>query len=86
VDERAVCRLVQAVTPEALRQWVEELEPRQPEPNRNTVPLYAILDRLAPELPGMEPAERVPVEMRLRRAVIEAAAHAEGLTFVETDG
>ena len=78
--------LVASVTPERVKQWVLELEPQQPEAGRGTVPLYEILEILTSGLPLADAAEKSPVEMRLRRAVMAAVGQIQGMTFVETDG
>ena len=86
MNEQELESLVASVTPERVKQWVLELEPQQPAANRGTVPLFEILEILTAGLPLADAAEKSPVEMRLRRAVIDAVSQVEGLTFVETDG
>jgi len=86
MNENELDVLVATVTPERVRQLVLELEPQQPKVNRGTVPLYELLDTLTEDLPVSEAAERSPIEMRLRQAVIAAVGQTESLTFVEGDG
>jgi len=86
MDEQELEALIAAARPERVRRLVLELEPQQPKANRGTVPLYEVLDALTADLPISEAAERSPVEMRLRKAVITAVEHIDGLTFVEGDG
>ena len=86
MNEQELEALVASVTPERVKQWVLELEPQQPEVNRGTVPLFEILEILTAGLPLADAAEKSPVEVRLRRAVIAAVSQIEGMTFVETDG
>jgi|GEM_PF-2033825 len=86
MNEQELEALVATVTPERMRQLVLELEPQQPEADRGTVPLYALLEALTVGLPIAAAAERSPVEMRLRQAVIAAVNQIEGMTFVEGDG
>ena len=86
MNEHELDVLVATVTPERVHQLVLELEPHQPEVNRGTVPLYEVLDALTVDLPLRTAAERSPIEMRLRKAVIAVVGQVEGLTFVEGDG
>jgi hypothetical protein len=86
MNEQELEALVASVTPKRVKQWVLELEPRQPEANRGTVPLFEILEILTAGLPLADAAEKSPVEVRLRRAVIAAVSQIEEMTFVETDG
>lgn len=86
MNEQELEALVASVTPERVKRWVLELEPQQPKANRGTVPLFEILEILTAGLPLADAAEKSPVEMRLRRAVIDAVSQVQGLTFVETDG
>jgi hypothetical protein len=86
MNEQELEALVASITPERVKQWVLELDPRQPAANRGTVPLFEILEMLTADLPLADAAEKSPVEMRLRRAIINAVGQIEGMVFVETDG
>lgn len=86
MTEEELQALVATVTPERVQRWVRELEPQQPATNRGTVPLYEILEILTAGMPFADAADKSPVELRLRKAVIEAVSQVQGLTFVETDG
>ena len=86
MNERELDALVATVTPERVRQLALELEPQQPESNRGTVPLYALLEALTAGLPVRDASEQSPVDMRLRKAVIAAVGQIAGMTFVEGDG
>ena len=86
MNEHELDTLVATVTPERVHQLAQKLESQQPAVNPGTVPLYEVLDALTVDLPLRSAAERSPVEMRLRKAVIAAAGQIEGLTFVEGDG
>jgi hypothetical protein len=78
--------LLAEVTPQRVRNLVLELEPKQPKPNRGTVPLYEILEALTAGWPITTAAERSPVEMQLRQATISAVAQIADMAFVEGDG
>jgi len=86
MNEEELDALVAAVTPERVRHLALEIEAEQPEVNRGTAPLFEILAALTADLPITEASERSPVEMRLRKAVINAVAQIDGMTFVEGDG
>ena len=86
MEAERLTALLESLTPERVRELVLDLEPRQPRANRNTVPLYAIVEALAPELAREEPADRVAAEAELRRAVMRAVEEVPDLRFVETDG
>lgn len=86
MDEQELEALVATVTPEHVRQLVLELEPQQPEADRGTVPLYALLEAFTAHLPLRDAAEQSPVDMRLRQAIITAVSQIDGMTFVEGDG
>jgi hypothetical protein len=86
LNEQELEALVASVTPERVKQWILELEPQQLEAGRGTVPLFEILEILTAGLPLADAAEKSPVEVRLRRAVIAAVSQIEEMTFVETDG
>jgi len=86
MNEQELEALVASVTPERIHAWVLELEPQQPPSSRGSLPLYEILEKLTAGLPLEDAAEKSPVEVRLRRAVMAAVAQLDDMTFVETDG
>jgi len=86
MDKHDVEALLASVTPERVRQLALQVEARQPKANRGTAPLFEILEELTLDLPLTTASERSPVEMRLRKAVIDSVAQIEGMTFVEGDG
>ncbi|MBC7233541.1 MAG: hypothetical protein H5T68_09925 [Chloroflexi bacterium] len=86
MNEQELEQFLATITPERIRQLVLELEPQQPKADRGTVPLWQILEELTKDLPITEAADQSPVEMRLRKAIIDAVGQIEGLTFVEGDG
>ena len=79
-------KLIGTVTPERVRGWVLELEPLQPPSSRGSVPAYEILEKLTAGLPLADAAEKSPVEVRLRRALMAAVEQIDDMSFVETDG
>ena len=86
MTEEEIEALVATVTPERVRQLAIEIEAEQPEVNRGTAPLFEILAALTIDLPITEASQRSPVEMRLRKVVINAVGQIEGMAFVEGDG
>jgi hypothetical protein len=86
MTEEEIQALVATVTPERVRQLAMQVEAEQPQVNRGTAPLFEIMSVLTADLPLTAAAERSPVEMRLRRAIIHAVGQIEGMTFVEGDG
>jgi hypothetical protein len=86
MTEEEIEALVATVTPERVQQLAKEIEAEQPEVNKGTAPLFEIMAVLTADLPLAAAAERSPVEMRLRVAVIDAVAQIEGMAFVEGDG
>jgi hypothetical protein len=78
--------LVSSVTPAQVRELSLRIEARQPAVNRGTAPLWEILSELMIDLPLASAAERSPVEMCLRQAVIQVVSQVDGMTFVEGDG
>ena len=86
MNEQEIEALVTSVTPARVRHLALEIEAQQPKPNRGTAPLHEIMAALTIDLPISAASERSPLEMRLRKAVIAAAAQIEGMTFVEGDG
>ncbi len=86
MDAIDVQALVSKVTPERVRQLAITIEARQPDVNRGSAPLWEILAELMMDLPLASAAARSPIEMRLRRAVIQCVSQIEGMTFVEGDG
>jgi hypothetical protein len=86
MTEQELDALVATVTPERVHQLTLEIESQQPKVNRGTAPLFELLEAFTAGLPFSEASERSPVEMRLRKAVIDAVAQIDGMTFVEGDG
>jgi hypothetical protein len=86
MTEQELDALVATVTPERVRQLAVDIEAEQPKVNRGTAPLFEFLEALTAHLPFSEASERSPVEMRLRKAVIDAVAQIDGMSFVEGDG
>ena len=95
MNEQELQQLVASVTPERVRDLVLQFEPKQPAPNRGTVPVYLLLDEFGRGLPldefgrGLplaDAAEGVEVDMRLRPAIMAAVSQIPGMTFMEGDG
>lgn len=85
MDETRVQAVLDAVTPERVRELVLRLEPQQPAVNRGRVPLWALYEPLSAGLPQRTGAEQADLEIRLREAIIAAIEQAEGMRFVEGD-
>ncbi|KPL21465.1 MAG: hypothetical protein AMJ93_09520 [Anaerolineae bacterium SM23_84] len=86
MTEEELETLLATVTPERIRQLAQEIEAEQPRANRGTAPLFEVLAALTADLPIGAAAERSPVELRLRKAVIAAVEQIDSLMFVEGDG
>ena len=86
MNEQELDALAATVTPERVRQLALEVEAQQLKVSRGTAPLFEVLEAFTIGLPLTEASERSPVEMRLRKAVIDAVAQIDGMTFVEGDG
>ena len=86
VTEQEIEALEARITPEWVQSTVFALEPKQPDSNRGSVPCYELLDILTKGLPFSAASESSPVEVRLRRAIIDAVSKTHDLTFVESDG
>lgn len=75
-------RVAAKVTPELVAKLVHELEPQQHPANRGSVAINQIMDAILAQ-EGYAIEQRAPFEEPLKRAIIQAAEHIQGMEFID---
>ncbi len=86
IDDKAIQRVVDKVTPERLRELIEELAPDLPEDWHGSAPAYLLFDALGKELGPLTVWEQMTLEAHLRKAVMAAVEQSSDLRWVRGCG
>lgn len=76
IDEKAIQRVVDTVTPQRLRELIVQLGDELPPDMQGSVPTYLIFDALAQGFGRLNVWEQMTVEAHLRKAVKAAIEQA----------